>query len=448
VWCLAAAAGQAADRKAAVEALVQPLIENGDLVGAVVGVFEDGKTQVFGFGKRAAGNAKPPDASTVLEIGSVTKVFTGLALAQMAERKMLSLDDPVRKFLPPGVVPPSKEGTGREITLLDLATQSSGLPRMPSNFRPKDPQNPYADYTPELLYEFLAKHTLIKRPEAAYLYSNLGVGLLGHALSLRAGSSYEKLIADNIATPLRMRDTCMVLSDDLRSRLAQGHDPEGQPAPNWDFTTLAGCGGLRSTAADMLRLLAANIDPPESLAAAVKMSHEIQGKTAPAPGSIALAWQVKPDGKTYWHNGGTAGYSAYVSFNAEQKTAVIVLLNIAPAGQWMDRIGAQLEAMLAGEPVEPLKIRRSVAVDPKILEAYAGTYELTPAIKATIRREGDRLFAQVTGQPEHRIYPESETEFFWRVVEAQLTFTKNEQGEVTGFVLHQGGRDVTVKRVK
>lgn len=440
------AAGHAADRKSTVDNLVQPVVDNGDLVGAVIGLLEDGKTLVLAYGKLDATNPKRPEASTVFEIGSVTKVFTGLALAQMVERKMLALDDPVRKYLPPDAVPPSSEGQ-KEITLLDLATQSSGLPRMPGNFKPKDPKNPYADYTPDLLYEFLAKQTLVKKPDAGYLYSNLGVGLLGHALSLRNGTSYEKLVADLIATPLGMRDTRVVLTDELRARLAPGHNGDGEAVPNWDLATLAGAGGLRSTTTDMLRFVAAQIDTPPALAAAVKASHQPRANTTTPPGSIALAWHVKPDGKTMWHNGGTAGYSSYISFDSERKTAVVVLLNSFGA-QWMDRIGGRLEAMLRGEAVEPLKVRRVMQVDPKVLERYAGEYEITPLLKATVRRVGNRLASQITGQPEAALYPESEKDFFYRLVDAQITFATNEQGEVTGLVIHQGGRDVPAKRIR
>jgi serine-type D-Ala-D-Ala carboxypeptidase/endopeptidase len=449
LWLMAPVATQAVDRKPAVDALVQPLLENGDLVGAVVGVMEDGKTQVFSYGRRAAGNPQPPDASTVFEVGSVTKAFTGLALAIMVDRKMVALDDPVRELLPPGAVPPPQEGAGAEITLLDLATQSSGLPRMPSNFHPKDAQNPYVDYTADSLYEFLAKQTLIRSLETKYLYSNLGVGLLGHALSLRAGSSYEKLVVDDIAAPLGLSDTRVTLSDEQRVRLAQGHDADGKPVPNWDFAALAGAGALRSTATDMLRFLAANIDPPEALSRAIRISHEIHRPTAPLPGSIALGWHVKPDGKTYWHNGGTAGHSTYISFNAERKIGVVVLLNVwAAPGQWMDRLGAALESVLAGEQAQPFKIRRTVAVDPKVLETYVGTYESPTAVRGTIRLEGDHLSGQVTGQPELRFYPESQTEFFCRMVDVQLTFTRDDQDRVTGLVLHQGGRDIGVNRVR
>src|SRR5579863_4468064 len=181
-----AATALAADRKAAVDQLVQPVIDTGSAPGVVVAVIEGGKAQIFGYGKGIGD--KVPDASTVFEIGSVTKTFTTLALAQMVEQKMVALDDPVRKYLPPDTIPPGKEGVP-EIRLIDLATQSSGLPRLPLNMHPGDPANPYADYTPKLLYEFLSSQTLRLNPNAGFLYSNLGMGLLGHALSLRYGKT-------------------------------------------------------------------------------------------------------------------------------------------------------------------------------------------------------------------------------------------------------------------
>jgi CubicO group peptidase (beta-lactamase class C family) len=440
---LFAASANAADRKSAIEGIVQPAIEQGYAVGMVVGVLEGGQTQVFGFGKTAA-NGKTPDSKTVFEIGSISKVFTASTLAVMVEKKQLSLDDPVRKYLPASAgIPPSPEGA-KEITLFDLATQSSGLPRMPDNFRPADPKNPYADYTPAKLYEFLAKQTLVKKPDAKYLYSNLGVGLLGHVLELRAGKSYGDLVVENICKPLGMSDTAVELSADMKARLAQGHNVDGDAVPNWDLVALAGAGALRSTGADMLRFLAANLDPPEAFAAAFKNAHTIRAPITAPPGSIALAWHVKADRKTWWHNGGTAGYTTYISFNPERKTAVLVLINTG--GSLMNDIGARLERLLAGEFYEPLKLHKSITLAFEVLDRYTGTYDLGIG-KFTVRRNGNRLVGQLAGQAEVVLYAESETEFFVKPVDAQATFTKDASGAVTGLVWHQAGRDTPGKRV-
>src|SRR5208283_4407870 len=117
------------------------------------------------------------DGDTVFEIGSITKVFTALLLADMAQRGEVALTDPVSKYLPKGVKMPGRNG--HAIMLQDLATHTSGLPRLPSNMKPKDFMNPYADYTPELLYQFLSSYELPRDPGSKWEYSNLGAGLLG-----------------------------------------------------------------------------------------------------------------------------------------------------------------------------------------------------------------------------------------------------------------------------
>jgi len=424
----------AADRKASIDALVQPAIDTQTVPGVVVGVLEDGKTQIFAYGKVA------PDS--VFEIGSITKTFTTTALALMVDRKMVALEDPVRKYLPPEAVP---AGEGQEIRLIDLATQSSGLPRMPNNFHPKDPTNPYVDYTPQLLYEFLAKQSLKLKPNAGFLYSNLGMGLLGHALSLRYGKSYEAMITELVASPLGMNDTRVTLTADMQKRLAPGHDADGKPVHNWDLDALAGAGALRSSAADMLRYVQGHLDPPEKLKPAIELAHvkraEVGGGT-----SIALAWLIKPDGKTYWHNGGTGGYSAYASFNTERKTGGVVLIN--GFGSLMDQIGDRVEHVLAGDKVEPLPLHRAITLDSKTLDDYVGTYEIVTTVRFTVTRKGDQLFGQLTGQDPIGIYPEAKDKFFVRLVPASVDFERTGDGAVTGMVLHQNGRDTKAKKVQ
>ena len=182
-------------------------------VGIVVGVLEaDGTRRVI-----TVGDA-PYDGRTLFEIGSITKVFTGILLAEMAERGNVRLEQPVAELLPGDVVVPSRHG--RQIRLVDLSTHSSGLPRMPDNFTPADPGNPYADYTVAKLYDFLRRHELRRDIGVEAEYSNVGVGLLGHALARRAGTSYEALVTARILDPLRndvheghavprgCRDTC------------------------------------------------------------------------------------------------------------------------------------------------------------------------------------------------------------------------------------------------
>ena len=213
--------------------------------GIVVGLLDaSGARRIIAVGVDSAG---------VCEIGSITKVFTTSVLEDMVERGEVRLDDPVAKFLPRSVKVPARGE--RQITLLDLATQSSGLPRMPANFTPRDSLNPYADYSVAQMYAFLSGYQLTRDIGAEYEYSNLGMGLLGHALALKARTSYEELVRRRILTPLAMRATAITLTPAMRAKLAPGHDAEGRVVPNWDLPTLAGAGALRSTASAMRRTI-------------------------------------------------------------------------------------------------------------------------------------------------------------------------------------------------
>ncbi|MBT8395384.1 MAG: beta-lactamase family protein, partial [Gemmatimonadetes bacterium] len=295
------------------------------------------------------------DGSTVFEIGSATKVFTASILQDMVASGDVRFDEPVAGFLPPHVVLPSEEG--REITLLDLATHRSGLPRMPFNFRPADLRNPYLDYTVEQMYEFLSGHELPRGIGEAWEYSNLGMGLLGHALSVRAGMTYEQLVRARILDALGMEDTGVDLAPPLEAPRAQGHNALSEPAPFWDFTTLPGAGALRSTADDMLLFLAANLasdGPP--VCAVLQQTHEIRTPGIAPNLSMALGWLVSQrfeDRPIIWHNGGTGGFHSFIGLDGRGGRAVVILTN---GIQTIDDIGFHLldrRSPLA--PPEPLK---------------------------------------------------------------------------------------------
>jgi serine-type D-Ala-D-Ala carboxypeptidase/endopeptidase len=410
--------------------------------GIVVGVLDaDGSTRYVAYGSPGPG-ARPLDEHSVFEIGSITKVFTGILLAEMATRGEVALNDPVTKYLPESVRVPSKDG--REITLLDLSVQISGLPRMPANFSPRDPRNPYADYSPEQMYEFLSGHELRRAPGAQYEYSNLGVGLLGHALARRAHTDYETLVRQRILEPLGMRESAITLSPDMRARLALGHSAAGDVVPNWDLPTFAGAGALRSTAADMLRFAAANLSPADTpLGTAMAASHEPRFTAQPHM-RIGMNWHIyRPhDRDIVWHNGGTGGYRTFFGMDKQRRVAVVVLSNVSGEGD--DDIGNHLlDARI------PLRtIRKAIALAADVLQQYVGTYQLAPTFSIEITREGDRLFGKATGQDRFPLFAEAKDKFFLRGIDAQLTFQRSEAGEVTGLVLHQNGRDMPGKQLR
>ncbi len=277
-------------------------------------------------------------------------------------------------------------------------------------------------------------------------YSNLGAGLLGHILALRAETDYESLMKSRITEPLGMTSTTVTLSTPMQARLAPGHDRTLQPTKNWDLPSLAGAGALRSSANDVLTFLAAEMGYAQStLAPAMKAMLQPRRPAAGPPGlEVALAWHViTANGKTIlWHNGGTGGYRTYMGFDLEARTGVVVLMNaVSLAGG--DDIGRHLldptAALLPADSpalVQP-KPRTEISLSPAVFDRFVGRYEFSPTAPLIITRDGDRFMAQLGAQAAAQIYAETERDFFYKVVDAQLSFEIDADGKVVAVVLHQ-----------
>lgn len=305
-------------------------------VGIVVGALDAQGTRVFSFGKIDP-DGREPNGDTLFEIGSITKTFTALVLQEMVDDGAVKFDDPVAKYLPGTVKVPAFNG--HPITLFHLATQSSGLPFNPDHFSPADENNPFADYSTDRLYAFLSGYSLKEKPGEKFSYSNVGMGLLGHVLSIRAGRDYESLVVERICRPLHMDSTRITLSRELKARMARGHDENGKPAPNFEFQALAGTGALRSTANDLLKYVSAQVGLAQSeLTPLMQKTHVIRFR-APAgadeawrAGNSGMPWvdngvEQPPGMQLMGHGGGTAGYSAFIGFDVRQRRGVVVLCN-------------------------------------------------------------------------------------------------------------------------
>ena len=321
---------------AALRAMAEAQVRSGAVPGMVIGTISASEVRVEGYGALSRARPGRPDADTVYEIGSLTKTFTALLLADAVARGTLTLDDPVARLLPAYRI--SAFGA-RQVTLLDLATQTSGLPRLPGNMAPASMENPYADYSGAMLKAFLGSHALGRAPGATYEYSNLGFGLLGTALAAHAGKDYAALLGERITGPLGMRSTAVALSDDMRARLAPGHDASGKPVANWDFDSLAGAGAIRSTVPDMLRYLRAMMNPASAAALpGLRLVQQPQRPAGTSGGQIALAWQIRQMGehKVVWHNGMTGGYASFMAFTSDGTRGVVVVANGASS---VDAVG-------------------------------------------------------------------------------------------------------------
>lgn len=326
-----------------VDGLVNPAIESGELVGCVVGVTDNGRKWYGCYGRGRISDPTPPNEYSVFEIGSITKTFTCTALASMCLSGKLDVDDPVGKYLPKSVRVPAYKG--RQITLGDLASQVSGLPRLADNegLGAIFSDDPYAGYSSNDLYDFLNNHKLRRAPGSLYEYSNLGMGILGLALARASEASYENLITRLVCKPLGMKDTTISLSHLQKKRLVQGyavHEKHGElilgvPAENWTFQDCtAGAGALRSTASDMLKYLEASIAAThEELGPALAMAQKVRHGTDEEYIDVCLGWHTLkvPWAKEpiIWHNGGTGGYCSYAGFCRERKLGVVVLANTA-----------------------------------------------------------------------------------------------------------------------
>ncbi|UCD24984.1 MAG: serine hydrolase, partial [Gemmatimonadota bacterium] len=309
-----------------VKASIRARVDNGYNIGIIIGVVDPQGTSYFSYGETQFGNGITPNENSVYEIGSISKVFTSILLADMVARGEVSLDDPIELYLPDGVAAPTRGE--RSITLYDLATHTSGLPRMPSNFAPADGTNPYADYTVDQMYAFINGYTLQRDIGSQYEYSNFGAGLLGNLLANAAGKTYGELLEQRVTAVLGMDDTSIELTPDQQQRLATGHAGT-MTVPNWDIPALAGAGALRSTPADMLSFIAANAGVSESpLSPALSSTHEPRVQAGSPSMHVGLGWHIRSgEVDAVWHNGGTGGYRSFAGFVRERGLGVVVLTN-------------------------------------------------------------------------------------------------------------------------
>lgn len=353
------------------------------------------------------------------------------------------------KYLPAGVVTLPKPG-GRPITLLDLATHTSGLPLRPTNLVSKDPENRYAGYTVDLMYQCLSSLTASQDVAPSYEYSNLGYGLLGNVLERRAGRTYADLLRSRVTDPLRLNDTRIDLTSGMKKRTAVGYSNELSPAPRWEFGALESAGALRSTANDLMTFLEAVLGYRRSeLAPAMKsMLATRRAGGMPPSTQIALAWNVISQGgrDIAWKNGSVGGYRTFVGYDPVARIGVVGLAN-AQTAMGIDDIC--LHVLDPSQPVDlhVPRAHKEVSIDPALLDRYVGRYRYSATDVVTITRVDNRLFVLV-GQDKVDLFPEGERDFFLKVVDAQVTFELPVRGPATAAIWHQGGQDQRGERIE
>lgn len=523
----------------------------------VVALINADGTSYYNFGSNKFGG-QPVTEHSIYEIGSITKTFTATLLADEVLKGEMKLDDPAQKYLPDSVHMPMYEG--KSITLGNLSDHTSSLPRMPDNFDPADPMNPYADYTVSQLFDFVSNYSLTRPIGSEYEYSNLAMGLLGQILSRQANTPYEELMLKKIAKPLQMNETKITLDDNMKKNLAYGYSG-GEQVENWDLNSMQGAGAIRSSTSDLVKYVSAQMNlTPTSLHDAIELTHQPRHNKA-GGNEIGLNWAIDDvqGHKVINHGGATGGYRTFVAFT--DKMGVVVLTNCdmdiedigvhllvpefplheikpkvitwikedidAHGGkkledryekmkkekgnyyainedeinglgyQYMNQkkdlkaataifainmkefpasfnvYDSYAEALMnAGKNEDAIKYyKKSLELNPgntngiemltklgvayeentpeldeALLATYDGTYELMQGFNIVITHEGNRLFGQATGQQKFELFPKNPTEFYLKVVEANVTFTKNDKGEM-GLTLYQNGAVLPGKKI-
>lgn len=336
--------------------------------------------------------------------------------------------------------------------MLDLATHTSALPRLPENLEPKDALDPYADYTEQKLYEFLSGHKLTREIGSEYAYSNLGVGLLGHILSLRAKMTFDELLEKRIFSPLGMADTSLALPNARRSRHAQGFNAADAPTPIWNFDVLAGAGAIRSTSADMAKFISASIGITKTpLAGAFVEARKMQRQGQNSQVKVGLCWNNADlfGTEVFWHGGGTFGFSSYIAIDPKQKKGAFLVNN---SGQPTGSVFLESIAFNFLQPKFPIKkpalAKVEVQLTEDVLRAYAGEYAVTDGLSIFITLEGKQLFGRATGQDKFELFAEKEDKFFAKVAGIAISFDNDKDGKITQLIISQGGVDTPAKKVK
>jgi len=408
-------------------------------VGIVVGTISSEGRKIISAGERSLDDPHHPDGDTVFEIGSVTKVFTALLLAEMAEKNEVGLNNPVAKYLPAGFKVPA--GNGKTISMLDLATHTSGLPFMPNESAISN-DSAAANYSTADLRRFVASSELRSSVGEKWEYSNIGYWLLSEALAGRAGLDYESLLRKRVITPLGLSNTAFALSPKMKTNFAAGHNAVLQPSSPIStlpiYSIMPAAGGLYSTANDLLKLLAVAMDYEHS----------------PLDGSMRLTWNTRrPMSRGFeqalgWtiireqnsllivHDGGTFGYATSIAWDPVRRAGVVVLSNqVANVGD----IACHL--LRPSIPLEKPTVtkRTEVALDPATLDIYVGNYEATGEGIFAVARDADSLIIRSPaewGLPKFRLHPENRQDFFAAELPMRVAFQFENDGSVKKMLVY------------
>ena len=430
ILLLLASACLAQDNVSRMEQVVQSYVDSKQFMGAAL-VARDGKVLLskgYGFANLEWGVANSP--ASKFRLGSITKQFTAACILLLEERGKLKVDDPVKKYMT------DAPAAWDKVTIFNLLTHTSGIPSF-TGF-PDYASTEAIATTPEKLVARFRDKPLEFQPGEKWNYSNSGYVLLGYLIEKISQQSYSEFVQENILTPLGMKDSGYDSNSAIILHRASGYAPSAKGTIHAGYIDMSipfSAGALYSTTEDLLRweqgLMGGKLLSAASLA---KMTTPFKNDYA-----FGLAVHAVNGHKVIEHGGGIEGFNTDIAYYPEDKLTVVVLANLN--GGVPETIANALAQVAHGEKVVLLSERKEITVSPAVLGAYVGTYQLTPDFAIVVTFEGVQLMAQATGQPKFPLFAESETKFFLKVVDAEVEFFKNEKGEVTHLILHQGGQD-------
>lgn len=418
-------------------------------VGMVVGIITPDGSHIIPYGHISNNDSTTINGNTIFELGSVTKIFTAMLLADMVKDNEVSLNDPIEKFLPAGVKTP--ERNGKKITLIDLATQTSGLPFWPDGI-PLDEFGlaMMTNYKARDLYKFLSGYSLPENVGEKWEYSNLGFGLLGHVLTLRAQKDFDALLKERITGKLNMASTFCSLPPELASRLCVGYNDYLHQAPYWDIPLLPGCASLKSSANDLLIFVGACMGittPVLDSAMAIMLKVHRSGPQL----TQALGWWItfeENDNYIITHPGQTLGFSSIIAIDPMRKTGVVVLSN-STGGDVLSIAWHILRPKLWPWTVKA-PAHKAVIVEDTLLSQYAGEYFTSDSTRITIVKDTAGLILKTPATPPEGIpvIAESDRAFFAKGIDLQVTFTFAASGQIEGLVIKFGDTQYVASRIK
>lgn len=438
--------GRAQNIAAKANAYMQASAKYDHFVGSVL-IAQHGKV-VFskGYGMANVKLGIPNTPETEFRIGSNTKQFTAMAILELQARHKLSVDDPVCKYVP------NCPSDWAPITIQNLLTHTSGIPNFTS----------FPDYlriraqptTPAKLIASFENNPLDFKPGSRFKYSNSGYVVLGYIIEKVSGETYAQFLQKNVFEPLGMAHSGYDVNHPAGKDHAQGYAYSGSgfvDSPYLDMSVPFSAGALYSTTLDLYQwdqsLTTNKLVSERALDAMFHPYVAVPTKAVPAGTHYGYGWFISNvfGHREIWHEGGISGFTSFNGWFPADGDCVIVLDNTQSASIF--KISGALAAILFGEPYQTPRQYQTITLAPGVLDHYVGQYALAPGFILTVRREGPQLMAQATGQPAAPIYPESKTEFFYKVIDAQITFTLGPDGVATGLVLHQNGRNLPAKKI-